>query len=145
MIVTGGKRLGRWWRYGPCGVQLLMKKRGDSWLCVAELRARVGVPRYTSSARLSPRLQQRQDNARCNYICNFDEHVVRVDNMRRAFRLIRQTPAIRVFLDVTVMTSLGESSSRHADDTVCTLPLEALVIMCSQTIQPTCGLLRPTQ
>jgi hypothetical protein len=68
-----------------------MKKRGDSWLCTAELRTRVGVPRYTSSARLSSRLQQRQDNARCNYICSFDEHVVRLDNMGRARRRLHLT------------------------------------------------------
>jgi hypothetical protein len=114
--------------------QVPMKKRGDSWLCAAELRTRVGLPSSTSSARSSPRLRQRRDNARCNYICSFDEHVVRVDNMRQASRLTRQAPAIRVPFSVAVMTSLGESSRRHTDDAVCTLPLEALVIICSQTI-----------
>ena len=34
-----------------------MSERGDSWLCTAGVRMRVGVPRTTSSAGLSPRAQ----------------------------------------------------------------------------------------
>jgi hypothetical protein len=68
--------------------QVLMRKRGDSWLCAAELRTRVGVPRYTSPACLSPRLRIRRDNVRCiNYIYSFGERVVRLYNTRRTLRL----------------------------------------------------------
>jgi hypothetical protein len=45
---------------------LLVRKRGDSWLYAAEVETRVGVPRSTSSARLSPRLQQRRSNVDYN-------------------------------------------------------------------------------
>ena len=77
MIAAGCWRLGRWWQYGPCGLKILMSKRGDSWLCAAELRMGVGVPRYTSSACLAPRLRQRRDNVRrINDIYIFGEHVV---------------------------------------------------------------------
>jgi hypothetical protein len=41
------------------------------------IRDLVGVPRYTSSARVSPRFRQRRDNVRrINDIYIFGEHVV---------------------------------------------------------------------